>query len=264
MSELIYLSNARLSFPHIAEPQKQQGPNGERISYNAEFILPPNDPGVAKFFEVVNSMALAKWGQNAAAILNLCQQDRKKRCFGCGEEKVNSKTFQPYDGYPGMVYISAGRNTMPQIIDANGQAVDPANTMAVQALARKMYGGCRVNAAIKPWLQENQHGRAVRCDLVAVQFYADDTPFGEGAMDASGLFGAAPQAAVAPAAGAPSWAMPGVPFGGVSDPQPFGVAPQAPAAPPQQLFGAAPIAPPQPTWAPPAMGVPTGLPSFLS
>ena len=51
MSDIIYISNARLSFPHIAEPQKQVSPETgkERISYNCELILPPSDPGFAQF-----------------------------------------------------------------------------------------------------------------------------------------------------------------------------------------------------------------------
>ena len=92
--------------------------------------------------------------------------------------------------------------------------------MAFQQLARKMYGGCRVNAAVKPWLQENKHGRGIRCDLIAVQFASDDTAFGEGAVDASNLFGAvapapagmfgaaaqrAPAMPAAPVAGLPSF-----------------------------------------------------------
>jgi hypothetical protein len=85
--------------------------------------------------------------------------------------------------------------------------------MAYQQLARKMYGGCRVNAAVKPWLQENKHGRGIRCDLVAVQFAGDDTPFGEGAVDASNLFGAV--AGAAPAGFAPA-GMPAAPFPGAS------------------------------------------------
>lgn len=237
MSEIIYLSNVRLSFPHLAEPQKQQGENGERISYNCEFILPPSDPGFAKFWEVVNKMALEKWGADAAKILQMVQTDRKKRCYGAGEEKVNQKTFQPYDGYAGHVFITAGRNTMPQIIGPDGQAIPAENTMACQAIARKMYGGCYVNAAIKPWLQENKHGRGVRCDLVAVQFFADGTPFGEGAVDASGLFGATPAAAATPPA------MPGAPAG------PAWAVPGAPAAMPGVPFPGATAAP---------------LPSFLS
>jgi hypothetical protein len=101
------------------------------------------------------------------------------------------------------------------MIQADGQPIDPTNTMAYQQLARKMYGGCRVNAAIKPWPQDNKHGRGIRCDLIAVQFAADDTPFGEGAVDASGMFGAvagAPAGMFAPAA-APAPAMPAAPFG---------------------------------------------------
>ena len=96
------------------------------------------------------------------------------------------------------------------MIQADGSPIDPTNTMAYQQVARKMYGGCRVNAAVKPWLQENKHGRGVRCDLIAVQFAGDDTPFGEGAVDASSLFGAvagAPAGMFAPAAG-----MPAAPF----------------------------------------------------
>jgi hypothetical protein len=48
--------------------------------------------------------------------------------------------------------------------------------------------------------------------LIAVQFAGDDTPFGEGAVDASGMFGAvagAPAGMFAPAAAA----MPAAPFG---------------------------------------------------
>ena len=110
--------------------------------------------------------------------------------------------------YPN-VFITAGRDSQPQIIQADGSAIDPNNTMAYQQLTRKMYGGCRVNAAVKPWLQDNKHGRGVRCDLVALQFAGDDQPFGEGAVDASNLFGSV---AAKPAAAASSAGMPLPPF----------------------------------------------------
>jgi hypothetical protein len=78
-----------------------------------------------------------------------------------------------------------------------------------------MYGGCRVNAAIKPWPQDNKHGRGIRCDLIAVQFAGDDTPFGEGNVDASGMFGAVAGGAPAgvPGFAAQAPAMPAAPFG---------------------------------------------------
>ena len=235
MSEIIFLSNVRLSFPHLAEPQKQvnEQTGKERISYNCEFIMPQDHAGFGQFMQRYGAMALEKWKEHAQTVMGMIQQDRKLRCYGRGEEKVNKKTFQPYDGYAGHVFITAGRDSQPQMIQADGQPIDPSNTMAYQQLARKMYGGCRVNAAVKPWLQENKHGRGIRCDLIAVQFAGDDTPFGEGAVDASNLFGAV---AGAPAA-APGFAPAGMP----------GFMSQQPAMP-----------------AAPFPGAPAGLPPFMT
>lgn len=217
MSEIIFLSNVRLSFPHLAEPQKQinEATGKERVSYNCEFIMPADHAGFAQFMQRYGALALEKWKEHANTVMQMIQQDRKTRCYGRGEEKVNKKTFQPYDGYAGHVFITAGRDSQPQMIQADGSPVDAANSMAYQQLARKMYGGCRVNAAVKPWLQDNKHGRGIRCDLIAVQFFQDDAPFGEGNVDASGLFGAvAAPAAVPGFAAAPAPAMPAAPFPG--------------------------------------------------
>lgn len=228
MSDIIFLSNVRLSFPHLSEPQKQtnEQTGKERISYNCEFIMPQDHAGFQQFMQRYGAMALEKWKEHAQQVMQMIQSDRKLRCYGMGTEKINKKTFQPYDGYaePNAVFITAGRDSQPQMIQADGQPIDPANTMAYQQLARKMYGGCRVNAAIKPWLQENKHGRGIRCDLIAVQFAGDDVAFGEGAVDASGMFGAVQ--AAAPAMQAPAAQMPDAPFGGSAAPaQPAAGAP---------------------------------------
>ena len=214
MSDIIFLSNVRLSFPHLAEPQRQinEQTGKERVSYNCEFIMPQDHPGFQQFMQKYGAMALEKWKEHANTVMQMINGDRKTRCYGRGEEKVNKKTFQPYDGYAGHVFITAGRDSQPQVIQADGQPIDPTNTMAYQQLTRKMYGGCRVNAAVKPWLQDNKHGRGIRCDLIAIQFAGDDTPFGEGAVDASGMFGAV---AGAPAGmfGAAAPAAPAMPMG---------------------------------------------------
>lgn len=215
-NEIIFISNARLSFPHITEPQENvNAVTGiKRISYNCELILPPDHPGFAQFYARYSELAQQKWAEHAAQVMQMIQADRKSRCFGQGAEKINKKTFQPYDGYVGNVFITAGRDQQPQIIQADGSPIDPANSMAYQQLTRKMYGGCRVNAAVKPWIQANTHGNGIRCDLVALQFAGDDTAFGEGNVDASGLFGAtAAPAAVPGFMAAPQ--MPAAPFGGL-------------------------------------------------
>ena len=210
MSDIVFLSNVRLSFPHIAEPQKQVNDvtGATRISYNCEFLMPQDHAGFQQFMQRYAVLALDKWKEHANTIMGMIQNDRKTRCFGRGDEKVNRKNLQPYDGYAGNMFITAGRDTAPQMIQADGTPVDPANTMAYQALARKMYGGCRVNAAVKPWTQDNKHGRGIRCDLIAIQFAGDDKPFGEGSVDASGMFGAVAGAPAAPAAAPNPFGMP--------------------------------------------------------
>lgn len=232
MSDIIYLSNVRLSFPHITEPQRtmNEQTGKEKISYNSEFIMPMDHVGLQQFLKAYAALALDKWKDNANAVMSMIQNERRLRCFGKGEEKINKKTFQPYDGYAGHAYITAGRDTPPQLIGADGTPIDAGNTMAYQATARTLYGGCYVNAAIKPWLQDNQYGRGVRCDFVAIQFAGNGEPFGAGVTDVSGIFGAVATQAAQPAMPV---SMPPPPFG----------APAAPQAAPAPTFGAPSIPP---------------------
>lgn len=199
MSDVIFLSNVRLSFPHLAEPQRTENKitGSVRVAYNADFLMPEGDPGFQQFMTRYKELMTQTFAENAPIVMNMILADRKLRCFGRGEEKVNKKTFKPYDGYAGNVYLSANSERQPQMIQGDGSPVDPVNTMAYQALARKMYGGCRVNVAMKPWVQKNQHGNGIRCDLIAVQFSKDDTPFGDGAPDVSGMFSAVAQTSAA-------------------------------------------------------------------
>ena len=196
MSEIIMLTNTRLSFPQLVEARAYQ--EGQAKKFSADLILDPAGEDWKKVMHSVMQSAQEKWGDNAQAVLQMCQADRKLRAFGNGAEKVDKKTFKPYEGYEGAVYVSANNANPPQMIESNGKSVDPTNTMAYQALARKMYGGCYVNAAIKFWIQDNKYGRGMRCELIALQLAKDGTPFGDAAPDASKVFGAV----AAPAGGA--------------------------------------------------------------
>ena len=208
MSDVIFLSNVRLSFPQLVEPRASV--EGGVKKYSADFIMSADHAGFKQFMTQYLTLAQTKWNEHAQQVMQMIQADRKLRCYCAGDEKIDKKTFKPYSGYAGMVAISANKDQMPQMIQSDGAPVEAGNTLAYQSLARKMYGGCYVNAAVKPWIQENKHGRGIRCDLVAVQFYADGEAFGEGAADASALFGvvaAVPVGAPTPA----GMSVPGLP-----------------------------------------------------
>jgi hypothetical protein len=213
-NNLIYIANARASFPWIVSPQVKKNEKGEDVSsYNIDLILPSTDPAFQKFMQVYGALAAEKWKENAQAAMQRIQMDRKTRCYGAGEEKVNTKTFQVHPGYDGNVFISARSSRQPQIIRADGTVVDPSNTMELRAVASKVYGGCYVNAVIKPWLQQNAQGIGVRCDLIAVQFAKDGKSFGVGSADVTGMFGQVADTQTAQQTAAP--AMPAAPFPGI-------------------------------------------------
>ena len=212
MSDIIYLSNVRVSFPQLVEPKKTTNEKGEvRTAWSADFILPPDSQQYKQVMQQYMTLASEKWKERAQTIMQMIQADRKSRCYGNGAEKVNKTTLLPYDGYEGNAYVSAISNRQPQMIQPNGQPVDASNSMAYQAIARGVYGGCYVNAAIRLWLQENTHGRVVRCDLVAIQFSKDGDAFGGGGADVTGMFGAV----AAPSAAPVHAAMPAAPFPGM-------------------------------------------------
>lgn len=217
MANLVYLTNVRLSFPTLVEPRSSVKPSADNPNpakkYSADFIMDSNHPGMAAFMKEYATEAAAKWKEHANAVMGMIQNDRRLRCYGVGTERVNQKTFKMYDGYEGKVYVSANSDKQPQMINPDGSVADSSNTMLTQSLARKLYGGCYVNVAIQPWLQDNSNGRAVRCNLIAIQFAADGDAFGDSEPDVTGVFGAVATAATATAAtatAAPS-GMPALP-----------------------------------------------------
>ncbi len=57
-----------------------------------------------------------------------------------------------------------------------------------KAIRELIYPGCYVNILIRPWAQDNKHGKKVNANLIAVQFCEDGDRFGEAAVDDEGAF----------------------------------------------------------------------------
>ena len=207
----LWIKNARLGFPHLIVPQQSEdGP----AKYNGNFILSPDAPEWAELAEMVNAIALEKWTVNASGIMGMIANDKKLRCYGFGQDKVDSKTGLVYEGFEGMIYISGSSEVRPDLRGADAQPCPPTaplNTMFV--------GGNYVDAVVSFWPQDNRFGRAIRAQLDGVQYLREGEKFGAVGPDVGTIF--------EPVAGAPQpiAPMPGQP---VAAP----VAPVAPAAAP--------------------------------
>ena len=91
-----------------------------------------------------------------------------KTCLHSGDLKAN------YDGFEGMLYISARNSLRPLVIDVNKSPLTGEDG--------KPYAGCYVNASLELWAQDNNYGKRINATLMGVQFYKDGESFTGGGV----------------------------------------------------------------------------------
>lgn len=198
----------RASFPNLVEPTVNRDFPNSPPKYSITILVEPDSKGFKDFIAEAQKLAVEKWKEHAGNILNNINGQRNLRCYGRGEESL-SKSGAMRNGYAGKIYLSANSdaNHPPVILtrDANG-VLKPVPEYERAEYAKKIYGGCRVNAVITPWLQDNAAGKAIRANLLYVEFARDDEPLGDTVqVDFNTLFGGP----VAPTTAAPNAAAPG-------------------------------------------------------
>lgn len=145
----------RLQFPNFTEEDNYG-------KYSAVVIFPPGSESEKKAQTAID--AVVKQGLNGKKPTpeNLC---------------MKSGNGRSYDGYEGMLFISASKVkgdpplTASQMVGRDGKPV-PEETF---------YPGCEVNLLIDFWPQSNSYGKKVNASLVAVQFVNDGEKLAAGA-----------------------------------------------------------------------------------
>jgi hypothetical protein len=154
------LSNVRLAFPALFEPKTVNGEG--KPAFSASLLISPSDPQVKAINAAIDECARDKWGAKAEAMLKQMRA-ADKVCLHDGDLKAS------YDGFPGMLFISARNAVRPTVVDAD-------KTPLVEADG-KPYAGCFVNAVVELWAQDNNYGKRVNATLTGVQFFRDGDSF---------------------------------------------------------------------------------------
>lgn len=160
----VFIKNARLSFPdlYVARPFKP----GDEPKFKATFLLPKDDPQIAVIEAAIKAAAKeSKWGAKADSVLKSIRGNPNKFCFQDGDTK-------DYDGYAGMMALSASAKARPLCIDGQKNPLTQADG--------KPYAGCYVNGSIEIFGYENS-GNGISASLKGVQFVRDGDSFGGGA-----------------------------------------------------------------------------------
>lgn len=160
----VTLKNVRLSFEHIFRAQANKKNPEARPKFNAAFLIDKKS-GKANIEAMDDAIAAAmdkKWGKNHPKLKD------EKFCMRDGDE-------EDYDGYQGCMYVTASNYKRPTVIDRYKSPLTEEDG--------KPYSGCYVNAVVRVWAQDNEHGKRVNSSLEAVQFVKDGDAFGAPPVD---------------------------------------------------------------------------------
>ena len=173
----INLVNVRVSYPHIFEPYA--GPNGGRAKYSAKFLLSKTE----------HKALIATAGAQIKALI--AKEFKGKTRVPAGDKLCLRDGDQ--SGVPdeaGFWTLSASESTRPVVVHKDRSPLVESDGV--------IYPGCRVNAKIRLWAQDNTYGVRINANLLGVQFVKDDEKLGSGRTqysaddlfeDVSGAFG---------------------------------------------------------------------------
>jgi len=172
----LMLKDKRIGFPALATPQAIG--DGEP-AYGGRLIIDPSDDDVAVIDAAIREVAKEKWKDTAEDVLAVLREE-KRICFEKSAYR-NKKTGKVYDGFEGKFSLGT-RNpkVRPTIVDRFGNEVTDTSE-----IGRLIYSGCRVNARVEFWAQDNSFGRRINCSLLGVMFAGDDQNFGGGSPAAA-------------------------------------------------------------------------------
>lgn len=154
----VRLKNVRLSFPQLFTPKSV---NNSEPKYSASFLLDKatDRKQLDSLEKAIEAVKKLKWGAQVPKGVKVCLHEG------------SSKEFDGYDETN--MFVSTSSSRRPVVVDRDLQPLTAADN--------KPYAGSFVNATIRLWAQDNQFGRRVNAEVLAVQFAKDGEAFGGGA-----------------------------------------------------------------------------------
>jgi hypothetical protein len=148
----IIIKNARISFPNLFKEDRK----GDQVfSRGAKLILDKeeNADAIAEIKAEINRIAKEFPKIGAVAL-----KKEDKRCLRDSDREE----------YGDAMVLSANNKGKILVLDKSRQETTDENLI---------YSGCRVNAKVEIWGQDNDFGKRINSKLIAVQFAKDDKAF---------------------------------------------------------------------------------------
>ena len=154
----INLVNVRISYPHLFEPKAFQ--NNGNPKYSARFLLNKEEHA-----DLIKQIAT-----KCRALAAESYKDKKlpapdKLCIRDGDHSGKDEEV-------GYWTLNASESGRPVVVNSD--------LTPLVAEDDVIFPGCRVNAKISLWAQDNSYGRRINANLLGVQFAGKDEKLGNG------------------------------------------------------------------------------------
>lgn len=168
----VQLKNVRLSFADIYKAKRYGGSDGESQSepkFSANALLDPDTregkANIARMEDAIDYVIDAhKWSGG------------KTPKFPEAKLPLRDGSNMDYDGYDGMMFVSATNAKKPRILDSDKVDVQEGDDEAP-------YSGCFVDMIVRVWAQDNKFGKRINASLEGIRFRDDGDAFGAAPLD---------------------------------------------------------------------------------
>lgn len=150
----ILVKNVRLSYPHLF--QKWGKNEGDKKKYSATFLMDKK----------THAADIKALGSHIAALMTEYFKGR------IPSDKLFMKDGGGENGKPeteGYFILKASEDRAPDVINRDKSRINEDDDI--------VYAGCYVNVLLRPWKQQNNFGKRVNANLLAVQFVKDGERF---------------------------------------------------------------------------------------
>lgn len=173
-SKEIWLMDVPIAFAHgvFQKAPPANDPNG-KPKYSSSFILTPDHKSLELLRKTEREVVMeTKWKDDEDA-KDVYDRLKKKDLLAVHDGNDKKK----FEGFAGNFYVSASADTAPTAVDRDRNRIKADDGV--------LYSGCRVNAKVEVWAQDNSWGQRVNVAMLGVQFVADGDKWGGGAPPAN-------------------------------------------------------------------------------
>lgn len=167
----VQLKNVRLSFASIYRPKGFGGGRGDdngEPKYSANFLIDPESRE--------GKVNIDRMEDAIEHVLKTTDWGGKTPKFSDAKLPLREGDDHDYDGYDGMMYVSASNGKKPRILDIDKLDVSEGDDGAP-------YSGCYVDAIVRVWGQNNKYGKRINASLEGIRFRDDGDAFGAAPLD---------------------------------------------------------------------------------